>query len=57
MFDKWETQQERLKRFMKIPPRKKMEWLQQMNEFTLKTSSKRTMAIRRKLREKIRKQI
>lgn len=50
MFGTWETQRERLTRFMKISPKKKMEWLRQMNEFTLATSSKKTMAIRRKLK-------
>lgn len=29
----WESEEERLKRFMKIPPQKKLEWLRQMNEF------------------------
>ncbi len=47
----WETEDERLLRFMKIPPKKKLEWLQEMHEFMVKCSSKRTMAIRRKLRE------
>lgn len=47
----WETEEERLLRFMKIPPKKKLEWLRQMYEFTVKCSSKRTMQIRRKLRE------
>lgn len=31
----WETEEERLKRFMKIPPRKKMEWLYEMHQFLL----------------------
>lgn len=29
----WENEEERLRRLMKIPPKKKLEWLQQMNEF------------------------
>jgi hypothetical protein len=47
----WETEEERLKRYMKIPPKKKLEWLRQIHEFTVKSSSKRTMKIRWKLRE------
>lgn len=49
---KWETDRERLLRFMKISPKEKMTWLLQMNIFTHKASSKRTLAIRQKLREK-----
>ncbi len=30
----WETEEERLKRFMKISPKKKLEWLRRMNEFS-----------------------
>jgi hypothetical protein len=51
MIFQWETEEERLLRFMKIPPKKKLEWLHQMHEFMVKCSSKRTMRIRRKLRE------
>jgi hypothetical protein len=51
MIFKWETKEERLLRFMKIPPKKKLEWLYQMNEFMLKFSSKRTKSIRKKLRQ------
>ena len=29
----WESAEERLKRDMKIPPKKKLEWLREMNEF------------------------
>jgi len=47
----WETHDQRLRRFMKISPLKKLEWLRQMQEFTLKTSTKRLNMIRRKLRE------
>jgi hypothetical protein len=47
----WETEDERLLRFMKIPPKKKLEWLHDMHEFMVKYSSKRTMKIRKKLRE------
>jgi hypothetical protein len=51
MIFKWETEEERLLRFIRIAPKKKLEWLRQMNEFILKCSSKRTMSIRRQLRE------
>ncbi len=47
----WETERERIERLMKIPPIKKLEWLYEMNEFMNKYSSKKTKAIRRKLRE------
>ena len=47
----WETEQERIQRFMKISPKKKLEWLQQTQEFFWKVSSRRTRAIRRKLRQ------
>jgi hypothetical protein len=47
----WETEQDRLKRFIKISPKQKLEWLYQMHLFILKSSSKRTMALRRKLRQ------
>ena len=48
---KWETEEERLLRFLKISPKKKLQWLRQMNEFIVKASSKRSKLIRRKLRE------
>ena len=51
MIFEWETHDQRLRRFMKISPQKKLEWLRQMHEFTLKTSTKRLNIIRRKLRE------
>jgi hypothetical protein len=47
----WETEEQRLLRFMKIPAKKKLEWLRQIHEFTVKSSSKRTMRIRWKLRD------
>jgi hypothetical protein len=47
----WETEDERLLRSMKIPPKKKLEWLRDMQEFMEKSSSKRTMRIRKELRE------
>lgn len=50
MIFKWESEKERLLRFMKIPPRRKMEWLLQMAQFVDKFSSKKQKEIRRKLR-------
>jgi len=51
MIFKWATEKERLSRFMKISPKKKLEWLQQMHEFIVKASSKRDKLIRWKLRD------
>jgi len=51
MIFRWETEEERLKRYMAIPTKKKLKLLQQMNEFTTKFSSQKTKAIRKKLRE------
>ena len=50
MFD-WETPKERALRHMRVPPQKKMEWLHQMHQLVLKSSSKRLLAIGQKLRE------
>ena len=47
----WESDEERLKRWMKIPPKKKLEWLEQIRELTLKSASKRDRKLRQKLRE------
>jgi hypothetical protein len=50
MIYQWESLRERLLRFMRISPKKKMEWLREMQEFTLQASDKRTKAIRLQLR-------
>ena len=47
---RWETDEERLLRHMKLPPKKKLEWLRTINEFIAKYSSKRAKQIRSKLR-------
>jgi len=52
MIFKWESQKERLSRFMKIPPKKKMEWLNQMHEFLGKALTKRQKDVYRILRER-----
>ena len=51
MIFEWETELERLQRFIKISPKKKLEWLQQMHELILKASSKKDKQLRLKLRE------
>lgn len=47
----WESEKERLLRHMKIPPKKKLEWLRQMEDFITKYTSKNRMFIRKKLRQ------
>ena len=51
MIFEWESEKERLLKFMKIPPKKKLEWLRQMNEFIVKYSSKEANLVRQKLRD------
>jgi hypothetical protein len=48
---KWETEKEKTLRLAKISPKKKMEWLREMNEFMVKASSKKVLKIRQRLRE------
>jgi len=36
MIFSWETEDKRLLRFMKIRPKRKLEWLLEMNKFALK---------------------
>jgi len=50
MIFKWETEEERLRRFMRIPARKKLEWLYEMNKFMQQFSSMQQGKIRQKLR-------
>ena len=47
---RWETEEERLKRFMKIPARKKLEWLREMNEFSSRHLPKKTRSVYLKLK-------
>lgn len=51
MILKWETEEQRILRFMHIPAKKKLEWLYQMNIFMSKISSKKIKAIRKKMRK------
>lgn len=50
MIFKWETENERILKHMRIPPKKKLEWLYEMNQLISKTSLKRYRQIRKKLR-------
>ncbi|MBI1869867.1 MAG: hypothetical protein HYS07_01580 [Chlamydiae bacterium] len=45
-----ETEEEKLLRWMKIPPRKKLEWLYEMHQFNLKYDSSRVKKIRKTLK-------
>lgn len=47
----WETEEEKILRYMKIPALKKMEWLYKMQQFILSTASKRKRLIIRKLHD------
>ena len=51
MIKGWTTDDEQLKKLMKVPIKKKFEWLENMRRFVLKISSKKLMKIRWKLRE------
>ncbi len=48
---KWETQEERLLKFMAIPPKKKLEWLRQMHEFIRLAYTKKQRNLYYRLRE------
>lgn len=51
MIFKWETEDERMFRFMGIPIKKKLAWLYEINKFLIKFSSGKTGEIRQKLRK------
>jgi hypothetical protein len=51
MIFEWESDKERLLKYMKLPAKKKLEWLYQMNKFTNKFASKKYRKIWYKLRE------
>ena len=46
----WESEEEKLLRYMKIPVKKKMEWLQAMHDFTLAMATPERKKIFWKLR-------
>ena len=48
---KWENQEDKLRYYMSIPPKKKLEWLQQMHEFLCKALTKKQRRIYYRLRE------
>lgn len=51
MIFKWESEEERLRRFMRIPAKKKLEWLYEMHEFLRSVATKRQKAIFQRVRE------
>ena len=50
MIFKWKNEKERLIQSMKTSPKKKLEWLWQMNEFSAKFTPPKQKKIRQKLR-------
>ncbi len=50
MIFRWETEEERLKRSMKISPQKKLELLYDMNKFLSKFATRKARNIRNKLK-------
>jgi hypothetical protein len=48
---RWATDLERIRHFMKIPPKQKLEWLREMNDFSNKFTPAKFRKIRLKLRE------
>lgn len=48
---KGESETDRIKRYIKVSPKKKLEWLQQMHEMVSKHISKREIKLRQKLRD------
>lgn len=51
MIFKWESEEEKLLKFMRIAPKKKLEWLRQMHDFLGKALHKKQRYIYRRLRE------
>lgn len=51
MIFKWESEEEKLIKFMSIAPKKKMEWLAQMHKFLCKAFTKKQWQIYQRLRE------
>ena len=41
MIFKWETEEEKLARWIKVPPKKKLEWLEDMRRFMCKALTKK----------------
>ena len=51
MISKWESEKERLLKFMRIAPKKKLEWLQEMHDFLCKALTKKQRRVYYRLRE------
>ncbi|MCX5668505.1 MAG: hypothetical protein NTX89_00045 [Candidatus Omnitrophica bacterium] len=51
MTSKWETEDSRILKFMNISPKKKLQWLYEINRFLTNFSSGKINKIRQKLRE------
>jgi len=51
MIFKWQSQEDKLLKFMKIPPKKKLEWLYQMHVFLCNAFTKKQKDIFWKLRQ------
>ena len=52
---RWETQEERLRKFMAISPKRKMEWLGRMHKLLRKIYPKKKTQFYFKLRENLRR--
>lgn len=50
LFD-WENEEERIRKGIRIPPKEKLRWLREINEFADKVLSDKQKEIRRKLKE------
>jgi len=48
---KWKSQEERARYYMSIPPRKKLEWLREIQEFISSVSPRNQKVFLKKLRE------
>lgn len=48
----WEKEDERINKGMRIPPKEKLIWLREMNEWTDKVLSNKQKEVRRRLNEK-----
>jgi hypothetical protein len=48
----WEKEDERINKGMRIPPKEKLIWLREMNEWTDKVLSNKQKGVRRRLNEK-----
>ena len=51
MISKWESEKERLTKFIDIAPKKKLEWLREMHDFLNKALTKKQRHLYYKLRE------